>query len=81
MMMKKIYLIVAVASVLLAALSACKEESSPKNLPEVNDTNCTDQIISKIEPKEARTAFANKCFERGHISPTQKPKNWLEFNH
>ena len=79
-MMKKIYAMT-IAGVLLTALSSCKEDSPHKNLPEATDTTCTDQFISKIEPKGARDAFTSRCFERtDRISPTKNPKNWLEFN-
>lgn len=47
-------------------------------LPEVNDANCTLEMISKIKDKAAREKFAGQCSRLPRIAPTPKQNNWLD---
>lgn len=68
----------AVAGLLLTALVGCNEEYSPKDLPEVNATNCSADFISALEPKAKREAFAHLCSTspRGPSTPPKSTPGW-----
>lgn len=70
-----------VAVLIMLMLGACDSQKSDQTLPDVNDANCTLEVINSIEARTAREEFAGKCSRRSErAQPTEEPKNWLELN-
>ncbi len=66
------------ATVLVALINGCTIEEPPANtveMPEVNDENCKQENILKIENKEIREKFVGLCLRRGDFVPSPK-KAW-----
>ncbi|SQU01392.1 Uncharacterised protein [Escherichia coli] len=45
-------------------------------LPEVNDENCKQSNIKKIENDAMRAEFSSKCFRRGTVQSTGRDKGF-----
>lgn len=58
------------AIVLVAGCSPNKKE-----LPAVNDENCKEENLKKMEDKEARQELAGLCIRRG-TAKTSPKQNW-----
>ena len=70
----------AIATVLVALIYGCSNDeatSTPAQTKtlEVNDENCLQENIKKIENKQAREEFAGLCIRRGSFVPSPK-KSW-----
>lgn len=62
---------------LSATLAACSPSAEPvaQSLPEVNDQNCAEANVRKIEPESLRRQFGSLCFKRGDFKPSA-PRAW-----
>ena len=71
------------AGLVVVLVAGCDNKPAIPPMPEVNDTNCQIEAITKIEDRATREKFAGLCSRRsrtgGGIAPTEKPMNWLEL--
>ena len=63
------------AAFALLLMTACSPNESKKQLPAVNDENCKDENLKKMEDKEARQELASLCIRRGTFKPSTK-REW-----
>lgn len=45
-----------------------------KQMPEVNEQNCQDEVISKIRDNAVREDFSGKCFKLGTVRKSSGQK-------
>ncbi|EDL7089096.1 entry exclusion lipoprotein TrbK [Salmonella enterica subsp. enterica serovar Agona] len=43
-------------------------------MPEVNEQNCQDEVISKIRDSDMRREFSGKCFKLGTVRKSSGQK-------
>jgi len=61
---RKVIPVALVAFLLISSLAALLTGCGKPAMPEVNNANCTDENIMKIEDKAMRQEFAGLCFHR-----------------
>lgn len=65
----------ALATLTAALFGGCSPESSQKEMPVVNDENCKQENIAKIEDKDMRQQFTSMCLRRSNFRPSPQ-KGW-----
>lgn len=67
--------LVSAGALALVLLTGCSRNETKKQLPAVNDENCKDENLKKMEDKEARQELASLCIRRGTFKPSTK-REW-----
>lgn len=67
--MKKIILVMSILSLFVG----CTDDTvSQSVIPDINDENCTDDVINSIKNKLDRETFSGACFRRPRFTPSPK---------
>lgn len=70
----KIYVAVIALVVVVVGAGVSIFGGSKAQMPEVNEQNCQNEIISKIRDSETRKEFSGKCFKLGTVRKSSGQK-------